>query len=642
MALNIDTFTNKGWRPGNNSGGSTLFKALGHPITATRACDALVALAARGRVAVYDPLGQAGHADSFYNLAALDIAGVFVQNLADVGTDILGHAARPVTELAASDCAVVLIAAFDSERLATQVRHLVPKGAEVTSFDAFRLPDDMLTSTRDYLDPLNFVTNFGFLKETADHHTRIMSTNYWGTYGAKNAAMWFRLFDEDGSTLAEWTLDMPGPGAVFTVDSAEVRARFGLGDFNGSLFMHAIRVAGHDIMKYVVDTYGAGEDSHLSGTHDANPWPADLYAGLPAPAPGETVRLWIQNSHPVAIPAGEVTFNIMGAQDVRRLDVEVPAFGCHPVDVAAVMPGVVWPEQIEINAGRYFVRPRYEVTGPASRIRFGHVNVERTDLSPDPNIPRLGTEMGKGYILPLPVLPLADYRTTILPTPMTTATRELPLALAIYDGDGREVARKFLGRLPRRASVPVEVDDFLAGAALDAGFGHAELMYDFRDGGEGDGWIHALVRFEARKGGHITETTFGAHIYNTAVVYRDEPQSYTTRPPGLTTRLFVRLGPEGHDGICHLIYPASTPWHPLSATRLTAFSAAGQELAHRDIAIPCGGSLFWRLSDMFDAATCRAAAGGYVVVRDVTCRLFGYHGLARAGGGFALDHTFGF
>ena len=96
MALNIDTFTNKGWRPGNNSGGSTLFKALGHPITATRARDALVALAARGRVAVYDPLGQAGHADSFYNLAALDIAGVFVQNLADVGTDILGHAARPV------------------------------------------------------------------------------------------------------------------------------------------------------------------------------------------------------------------------------------------------------------------------------------------------------------------------------------------------------------------------------------------------------------------------------------------------------------------------------------------------------------------------------------------------------------------
>lgn len=648
MALNIETFTNKGWRPGNNSGGSTLFKALGHPITARLAREALVQLAARGRVAVFDPYGQAGHADSFYNLAALDLAGVYVQNLADIGKDILGRKAQAVTELANADCAVVLIAAFDSEKLTSQIRHLVPAGAEIASFDAFRLPDDMLTNRRDYLDPLNFVTNFGFLKETRDHHTRIMSSNYWGTYGARNAAMWLSLFGADGKVLAEWTLDMPGAGAAFTVDSADVRARFGLGDFSGSLFMHAIRVAGHDIMKYVVDTYGDGAGptghAHLSGTHDANPWPADFYAGLPAPQDGETVQLWIQNSHPVAIPAGEVSLNIMGSQDSRRLDVEVPAFGCHLIDIGKVMPGVKWPEQIEIRAGRYFVRPRYEVTAPSGRVRFGHVNVERTDLVPDPEIPKLGDTMGKGYILPLPVLPVGEFRSTFLPTPMTTATRELPVALAVYDADGSEVARRFLGRLPRRSSMPVEIDALLAeaGAKLPSGAGHAELMYDFRDGGEGDGWLHALARFEARKGGHVSETTFGAHIYNTALVYRDEPQSYTTRPPGLTTRLFVRLGPDGLDSICHLIYPASTPWHARSATKLTAFSPAGQELAARDIEIPCGGSLFWRLSGMFDAATCKAAAGGYVVIRDVTCRLFGYHGLARADGAFSLDHTFGF
>jgi len=111
MALHIETFTNKGWRPGNNSGGSTLFKALGHPLTAERARAALVALSGHGAVAVYDPFGYAGHADSFYNLAALDIAGVFVQNRADVGKDILGHDARPVTELAATSCAAVLVAA---------------------------------------------------------------------------------------------------------------------------------------------------------------------------------------------------------------------------------------------------------------------------------------------------------------------------------------------------------------------------------------------------------------------------------------------------------------------------------------------------------------------------------------------------
>ena len=38
------------------------------------------------------------------------------------------------------------------------------------------------------------------------------------------------------------------------------------------------------------------------------------------------------------------------------------------------------------------------------------------------------------------------------------------------------------------------------------------------------------------------------------------------------------------------------------------------------------------------------AAGptGYVLVRDATCRLFGYHGLMDEAGGFSLDHMFGF
>ncbi len=247
------------------------------------------------------------------------------------------------------------------------------------------------------------------------------------------------------------------------------------------------------------------------------------------------------------------------------------------------------------------MRPRYEIEEASGRVRFCHVNVERTDLSPDPNIPRLGDSLGKGYILPLPVLPVAHYRATILPTPMTTAQQELPIAVALYDADGTEVARRFLGRVPRRSSTAVAVDELLAeaGAALPAGYGHAELMYDFREGGEADGWLHALARFEARDGGHITETTFGAHIYNTALVYRDEPQSYNTRPPGLSTRLFLQLGRDGLDALCHLIYPASLPWHPRSQTRITAFAADGREVASHDVAIPCGGSLFWRMGGLF-------------------------------------------
>ena len=46
---------------------------------------------------------------------------------------------------------------------------------------------------------------------------------------------------------------------------------------------------------------------------------------------------------------------------------------------------------------------------------------------------------------------------------------------------------------------------------------------------------------------------------------------------------------------------------------------------------------------MFDAQDIAAAGdGGYILIRDTTCRLFGYHGLIRDGVSFSLDHMFGF
>jgi hypothetical protein len=46
---------------------------------------------------------------------------------------------------------------------------------------------------------------------------------------------------------------------------------------------------------------------------------------------------------------------------------------------------------------------------------------------------------------------------------------------------------------------------------------------------------------------------------------------------------------------------------------------------------------------LFDEATrARAGTGAYVIVRDTTCRLFGYHGLLGGNGSFSLDHMFGF
>ena len=48
-------------------------------------------------------------------------------------------------------------------------------------------------------------------------------------------------------------------------------------------------------------------------------------------------------------------------------------------------------------------------------------------------------------------------------------------------------------------------------------------------------------------------------------------------------------------------------------------------------------------SEIFDAAA-RTKAGprAHIIIRETTCRLFGYHGLVHPDGDFSPDHMFGF
>ncbi len=636
MALDIETFS-------NTTGGTAFFKAIGHPAAAAPAAALIARLAEAGPVALYDPHGFAGSFAALHPLDRVALAGVFVQKIEDVGKPVLGHAAQPVTELAAADAKLVFVVAFDAERVAAHIAHLLPDGAAVVTLDAMRLPDALLTNPARYLDPLNFATNFAFFRDADGHHTRLTTANYWARYGAERVTLHAWLFDAAGEVIAQWDAPAPPDTGSITIDSAAIRARFGLPAFAGQLFLHAVGARGHDVVKYALDTYGDSDDV-LSCTHDANAWPADRYAGLPAPHEGERVVLWVQNSHPCPIPANGIGLNKMGDEDVVWLDREVPAFGSYPLDVAELMPGLRWPDQIEVQAGKYFVRPRYEVMAAAGRSRIAHVNVERTDLEPDPRIAELSNLVGKGYVLPAPVLPLDRMTSALLPTPMSTAQTNLPLALKIYDASGREMHTERLGCLKRSDSAWVPLDEPLAAnGGLPSGYGHVELLYDFADGGDADGWLHAIFRYQDRASGHAAETSFGAHIFNTVLTYRNEPQSYTGAPPGLSTRLFLRLGAAPLDTQCHLIYTSATSWHPQSATDLILHDGDGAEVAREHVAIPCNGSLLWRYSEMFgETARKRAGDGAYVIVRDTTCRLFGYHGLVNGAGAFSFDHMFGF
>ncbi|MDO8288764.1 MAG: hypothetical protein Q7T44_06050 [Parvibaculum sp.] len=657
--LAIETFKNAdlahGWRPGNNAGGATLFKALGHPLAAPLGHKLIDELAQAGPVAVFDPTNAVGNFHAYYDLKRLNVVGTYVQRVEDLGGKVMGEAVRPLSALAASGAKTVLVLLFDAEKIIAPFLHLFPKGAKIVSLDAMRIPDDMLTNKSNYLDPMNFATNFALMREVKGAngkdglHTRVNSANYWGLHGAAAPELWLCLFGEDGTELASWREAMPVAGAPFKLDSAEIRARFGLQDFTGSLFIHAIRIKGHDVVKYALDMYGENGKA-LTCSHDANAWPADFYAGMPAGDDDEQVTLFIQNSHPMPIPPHSVGLNIMGAQDISWFGEAIAPFATRAISVNELLPQAKWPDQIEIVAGRYFVRPRYEVKRAGGARRMAHANVERTDLKPNPEIAKLAEHMGKGYIMPLPVLPRSEFASVMLPTPMATEQHELPIRADLIDGSGQLVASKFLGRLQRRDSVEINIEAWLKDASLTlpSGYGHVEFLYDFRDGGDGDGWLHALGRFEQKSSGHRAETIFGAHIYNTAIIYKDEPQSYTNKPPGLTTRLFLRLGTAdmqagGLDTICHLIYPASTQWHAKSATSLILHNAQGQPVTEKKIEIACGGSHFWRLSEMFtDAERASMGGAGYVIIRDTTCRLFGFHGMTNGDESFCLDHMFGF
>ena len=631
MALGIETFSSL-------NGGNSFFKAVTHPEAAGGAASLVRRLAKAGGVAVYDPLGFLEGFAACHDLGAAAIEGVYVQAVDEIGRHRLGREALPVSQIGDSAADTILVAAFDADRLSQQISHLAPRCAQVVTLDAMRLEPALLTNRRTYLDPLNFVTNFAFFRDLDGHHTRLTTANYWSGYGAAETSIWFVLFDGAGAVLARWSERLAPNAAAIVVDSRQVRARFNLPAFEGQLFMHVAGAAGHDMVKYALDIIDENGPS-LSCTHDANAWPADLYAGLPAPREDERVILWVQNSLPIEIPAGEIALGLIG--DNRQIAYAEPVapFASVPLDVATLLPDARWPQQIEVTAGRYMVRSRYEVIRGGRR-RFAHVNVERTDLKPNPEIRQLRPMLGKGYILPAPLLPPERWRSSLLPTPMATTQDILPIAATVYDQTGAEVARTSLGPIARRESVALDLDTLLNGTRPR--FGHVELTYDWDCPEEVDGWLHALFRYEDRASGHAAESSFGAHIFNTVLTYRDEPQSYSGRAPGLSTRLFLRLGEAPLDTLCHLIYPASTPWRTTSSTDLILNDSDGAEIARERVEIPCGGSLLWRYSETFDAGTRARAEGGYVVVRDTTCRLFGYHGLLGEEGRFSLDHMFGF
>src|SRR4030095_4918476 len=102
-----------------------------HPLAVAPARELVGRLAANGAVAIYDPLNQLAAFDAVFPLREVEIAGIFVQDVNDIGHTFRNHAARPVTELPDCPCDTMLIAAFDAAGPSAHVRPLMRNGSVI-------------------------------------------------------------------------------------------------------------------------------------------------------------------------------------------------------------------------------------------------------------------------------------------------------------------------------------------------------------------------------------------------------------------------------------------------------------------------------------------------------------------------------
>lgn len=618
-------------------GGNVLYKALSHPL-AVGAVKTLEASLEGQPVALYDP---DHYFETFIGLYPdFNVTTFLTHQTEKLGQPaFLGKKWQPLLDLPHCAESHILVLSFEKAKMQHRLCDLLG-GRQLFTLETARLPPDFAQEGLPYLDKCNFATNFAFFRDNEGFSTRLTTANYWSNYGAHNVRYWFQLFDEAGKVMAQWEQPVETAGASIVVDSREVRRRFALPPFTGQLFVHVIGARGHDVVKYALDIIGHGENPSLSVTHDANAWPAEYFGSLPAPADHETLIVWVQNSHGVTAPAGSLSFRVMGTGEERVYDRDLHPYETVALDLGKLFPDVKWPAQFEMKAGKYLVRPRYEITDKA-RTRIAHLNVMREDLKPDEAISHLHPSLGRGILLPFPILDPENFEIFLQPNPMSVSVETLPLRADFFDHKGEKTGSHFLGNLKRDHKGALAVHELVRKA------GHGELVYDFRDGGVADGWLHATMRYHNRLSGHKAETSFGGHIFNTLMTWHQEPQSYSGPPPGLTTRLFLKLGVT-RDGrflktFCQLIYPCSGEKHPPSVTVLYLYAKDGSYIAEKTVSIQSSGSRIIYPDTLFPVEALKEATEeGYIIIRDLTCRLFGYHGVENEEGGFSLDHMFGF
>ena len=319
--------------------------------------------------------------------------------------------------------------------------------------------------------------------------------------------------------------------------------------------------------------------------------------------------LWVQNSHPAPIPPGAIGAQADGRRRASPRSTEpIAPFASRAVDVAELLPGLAWPRRSSCTPASISCARATRSSSTAAAA--SPMSMSSAAISSPTQSCRARRDCSARAICcrrrscraasGTPCCCRRRWR------PVADASCRSPRSSTIRDGS--EIARHRFGRLPRdtrpRSTSTAHRHDGSAAATAMSSWSTISPTAARPTAG-----CTRSSATASAPSGHAAETSFGAHVFNTILTYRDEPQSYSGRPPGLSTRLFLRLGDERLRHACHLIYPGLDAVARRTAPPTSSCTtAAGCEVARAALAIPCSGSRLWRYHELFDAAT-RARAG---------------------------------
>lgn len=499
------------------------------------------------------------------------------------------------------------------------------------------------------LNPPEVTRNHGqcWFYEDGDFHTRVYVYNYWrDNYKIEEPVLTYMLHDATGKLVAKGSQAL-GEEESLVLDSRELIDRHKLRrPFDGVIVVEIQHnnLRPRLVLQFNIDfIYGGGAVTSVHGQGPLHPDSVDLLQDrmhVP-PEPGLITSVVLLN-HALDVRDQHYSVSLRNwkGESLHVKDLALPHHTHQRVVVAdtrdpacaAFLDGKAGGVEVrsDIDPQRVLVLVENPERG---RLVCNHSTGEAATTSA--RIPvQERVEKGYGPLLPSPVIALPERHTRFVFHNSYTRDHDVKLRLRLYNREGQEVGDTVELVLPphgvqrctsmellRAASLPDH--DFLGSFMMDI-VPETEAITSATD-----------VVLEV-----VTGEDWGGVL--TGGDYVNCPEAPFSR-----TKIFSRtLFTDEYRSEVWLCYPAPMPERQKpSESRVMLFDRTGQVRRETMISIQPNGTFFARVDELFpDAQEALAGTGGIgvVKVRDLTCRIMGYHVVRHLPTGtLAIDHLYG-